>query len=66
MSRLNHYAISAILGSEVIGPVKMGHGQIASMVGGQKYFDGLAPMTHRMRMKAEVVASKVISSSRRS
>ncbi|HVS36170.1 MAG TPA: hypothetical protein VMS17_11365 [Gemmataceae bacterium] len=39
MSRLNHYAISAILGSEIVGPVKVGHGQIASVADAQQFFD---------------------------
>ena len=39
MSRLNHYAISAILGSEIVGPVKVGHGQIASVADAQRYCD---------------------------
>ncbi|MGH7173393.1 MAG: hypothetical protein ACRELG_24175 [Gemmataceae bacterium] len=42
MSDLNHYAISAILHSEIVGPVKAGHGQIASLGDAQKYFDVLA------------------------
>ena len=39
VSRLNHYAISAILGSEIVGPVKVGHGQIASVADARRYFD---------------------------
>src|SRR5262245_771356 len=42
MSNLNHYAISAILHSEIVGPVKTGHGQIASLGDVQRYFDTLA------------------------
>jgi hypothetical protein len=44
MSRLNHYAISSILGSEIVGPVKVGHGQIASIANAQQYFDGRAAL----------------------
>jgi site-specific DNA-methyltransferase (adenine-specific) len=39
MNRLNHYAISAILGSEIVGRVKVGHGQIASVANAQQYFE---------------------------
>lgn len=42
MSNLNHYAISAILHSEIVGPLKTGHGQIASLGDVQRYFDTLA------------------------
>lgn len=42
MSDLNHYAISAILHSEIVGPVKVGHGQIASLGDAQRYFDVIA------------------------
>lgn len=42
MSNLNHYAISAILHSEIVGPVKAGHGQISSLGDAQRYFDTLA------------------------
>jgi hypothetical protein len=42
MGDLNHYAISAILHSEIVGPVKVGHGQIASLGDAQRYFDVLA------------------------
>jgi hypothetical protein len=41
VSRLNHFAISAILQSEIVGPVNLGHGQIASLGGSQRYFDVL-------------------------
>lgn len=39
MSELNHFAISAILGSEIAGQVNFGHGQIASLGDGQKYLN---------------------------
>lgn len=42
MSNLNHYAISKILHSEIVGPVAVGHGQIASLGDAQRYFDTLA------------------------
>ncbi|HEY7311239.1 MAG TPA: hypothetical protein VH643_17895 [Gemmataceae bacterium] len=42
MSDLNHYAISAILDSEIVGPVEVSHGQIASLGDAQRYFDVLA------------------------
>lgn len=42
MSNLNHYAISAILHSEIVGPLDMGHGQIASLGDAQRYLDVLA------------------------
>ncbi len=42
MSDLNHFAISAILQSEIVGPVEVGHGQIASLGDVQRYVDVLA------------------------
>jgi hypothetical protein len=42
MSDLNHFAISSILGSEIVGRVKVGHGQIASLGDAQRYFDTLS------------------------
>jgi hypothetical protein len=39
MSNLNHFAISSILGSEIVGPFKAGHGQIGSLQDAQRYFD---------------------------
>jgi site-specific DNA-methyltransferase (adenine-specific) len=41
MRKLNHYAISAILGSEIVGRVNVGHGMIASAADAQRYFDTL-------------------------
>lgn len=43
MIKINHYAISAILHSEIAGPANFGHGQIASLVGGQRYLDAVRP-----------------------
>src|SRR5262245_61910470 len=62
MSQLNHYAISTILGSEIVGPVPVGHGQIASMGDAQRYFDTLrasAPPT--IAHHAEVVDVKLVT-----
>src|ERR1700733_338711 len=42
MSKLNHFAISAILHSEIVGPMRVGHGQIASLPDPQRYFDNLS------------------------
>lgn len=42
MSDLNHYAIGAMLHSDIVGPVRVGHGQIASLGDAQRYFDVLA------------------------
>jgi site-specific DNA-methyltransferase (adenine-specific) len=39
MSNLNHYVISAILNSEIVGRTKFGHGQIASQADAQRVFD---------------------------
>src|SRR5437879_4213804 len=39
MSDLNHFAISSILNSEIVGRTKVGHGQIASQGDAQKFFD---------------------------
>ena len=41
MTQLNQYAISAILHSEIVGPVRVGHGQIAAAGDAQRYFDTL-------------------------
>lgn len=45
MPKLNHYDISSILNSEIVGPVEFGHGQINSLGDVQKYFD-LADVSH--------------------
>ncbi len=42
MSDINHFAISSILGSEIVGGRKFGHGQIGSLGDAQRYFDTLA------------------------
>jgi hypothetical protein len=39
MSRINHFTISSILNSEIVGRAKFGHGQIAAQGDGQRYFD---------------------------
>lgn len=39
MSKLNHFAISSLLGSEIAGEVNFAHGQIASLGDAQKYVD---------------------------
>src|SRR6266851_2810373 len=39
MSEINHFAISSILNSEVVGRFKFGHGQIGSQADAQRYFD---------------------------
>jgi hypothetical protein len=41
MSDINQFAISAILGSEIVGRFEPGHGQIASVGDVQRYFDAL-------------------------
>jgi hypothetical protein len=45
MPKLNHYDISSILNSEIVGPAEFGHGQINSLGDAQKYFD-LVDVTH--------------------
>jgi hypothetical protein len=42
MSDINHFAISSILDSEIVGRVKFGHGQIGSLADAQRYFDLLS------------------------
>jgi hypothetical protein len=39
MSEINHFAISSILHSEIVGRTRFGHGQIAAMGDPQRYFD---------------------------
>jgi hypothetical protein len=39
MKSLNHFALSSILGSEIVGPFKAGHGRIDSLGDAQRYFD---------------------------
>ncbi len=39
MTELNHFAISSLLNSEIVGRSKFGHGQIGSLGGAQKYLD---------------------------
>src|SRR5690349_11485484 len=58
MSDLNHCAISAILHSEIVGPVKVGHGQIALLGDAQRYVDVLAanerPASTRRRQGGDI------------
>jgi hypothetical protein len=42
MSEINHFAISSILNSEIVGKAKFGHGQIASLADSQRYCDLLS------------------------
>jgi hypothetical protein len=42
MSDINHFAISSILGSEIVGRYQFGHGQIGSLGDAQRYFEALA------------------------
>lgn len=62
MAEVNHFAISAILGSEIAGRVNFGHGQIASLSGAQKYLDatrGSRDTVHqdlKSRLRADVHA----------
>jgi hypothetical protein len=39
MSDINHFGISSILNSEIVGRAKFGHGQIASLGDAQRFFD---------------------------
>jgi hypothetical protein len=39
MSDINHFAISSILNSEIVGRIRFGHGQIGSQGDAQRYFD---------------------------
>lgn len=39
MTQINHFAISSILNSEIVGRANFGHGQIASLGDPQRYFD---------------------------
>jgi len=39
MSRVNHFAISSVLNSQIVGRANFGHGQIASLGDAQRYFD---------------------------
>jgi hypothetical protein len=39
MGTINHFAVSSILNSEIVGRVKFGHGQIASLSDAEKFFD---------------------------
>jgi site-specific DNA-methyltransferase (adenine-specific) len=41
MSDVNHFAVSSILNSEIVGRYKFGHGQIGSLGDAQRYFDAL-------------------------
>jgi site-specific DNA-methyltransferase (adenine-specific) len=42
VTQLNPYVVSSILGAEIVGEVKMGHGQIDSLGDAQKMFDAIA------------------------
>ena len=39
MSDINHFVVSSILNSEIVGRAKFGHGQIASLGDAQRYLD---------------------------
>jgi len=41
MNEINHFAISSILNSEIVGQAKFGHGQMASLGDAQRFFDML-------------------------
>lgn len=41
MNEINHFAISSILNSEIVGRAKFGHGQIASLGDAQRFVDML-------------------------
>src|SRR5437764_11527734 len=44
MSEINHFALSSILNSEIVGRFETGHGRIASQGDAQRYFDLLGTM----------------------
>jgi hypothetical protein len=58
MANINHFAISRILNSEIVGSAKAGHGQIASAGDAQTYFDLLGvfvpPAVAHSNEKADV------------
>jgi site-specific DNA-methyltransferase (adenine-specific) len=60
MSDINHFAISSILNSEIVGAAKFGHGQIASQGDVQKFFSlidvGLPPGVARGNEDVDVHA----------
>ncbi len=41
MSKINHFRISSILESEIVGPLQFGRGRIEALGDGQRYFDSM-------------------------
>jgi hypothetical protein len=62
MNDINHFAISSILNSEVVGRFKFGHGQIGSQGDAQRYFDllGVTESPGILHRSEEVDVQKVI------
>jgi hypothetical protein len=62
MSDINHFAISSILNSEIVGRSQFGHGQIGSRGDAQRYFDflGFTESPAVLHRNEEVDAEKVI------
>jgi len=61
MDQINHFAISAILNSEIVGRFKAGHGQIGSLRDPQRYFDLLgAVQSPAVVHAAEVLDERLV------
>src|SRR5438034_11115742 len=62
MSDINHFAISSILNSEIVGRFESGHGQINSQGDAQRYFDllGVTESPAILHRHEEVDVKRVI------
>jgi hypothetical protein len=58
MSKVNQFAISAILNSEIVGRVKFGHGQIDSLGDGQRFLDARAIVQAPAEIHGDEVVDK--------
>jgi site-specific DNA-methyltransferase (adenine-specific) len=66
MSEINHFAISSILGSEIVGPFKTGHGQIGSLGDAQRFVEARCLANSPTTLRRERVdVNKVVEGFRR-
>jgi site-specific DNA-methyltransferase (adenine-specific) len=63
MNDINHFAVSSILNSEIVGRSKFGHGQIDSREDAQRYFDllGITESPEILHGNEEIDPQKVIA-----
>jgi hypothetical protein len=60
MSDINHSAISSILGSEIVGEFKAGHGQIGSLGDAQRFVEACRMVNSPAALHREEQADPVL------